>query len=423
VNEETNWAGTYVYGAKQILNPTSVDEVQEIVAGSDRVRPLGSRHSFNDVADTTGSLVSLQALPERVDIDPDARTVTVSSGLRHGDVAVRLQAEGWALHNLASLPHISVAGAIATATHGSGDRNGNLATEVAGLELVTGNGELVTVRRGDPDFDGVVVGIGALGIVTAVTLDIEPTFQISQRAYSDLPWDGVLANLDAATGAGYSVSLFTDWRGDTVRQAWVKSLSTDDGPGDVFLGGRAETVPVHMLPGVSPVNTTQQLGVPGPWHERLPHFRLEFTPSNGEEIQSEFLVQRKNAVAAIEALRGLGGLLAPALQTAEIRTMAADRLWLSAAYDGGANDADRTGTVGFHFTWKKLQDEVLSVLPAVENALAPFQARPHWGKVFVDADGVVPSLYPRMGDFRSLVERYDPRGVFTNAFLERHILA
>jgi alditol oxidase len=424
VSDETNWAGNYRYRARAILQPESIAEVQDAVSSADRIRPLGTRHTFNDLADTSGDLLGTDRLPKHVTIDSERRTVTASAGMRYGDLALRLHEEGWALANLASLPHISVAGAIATGTHGSGNRNGTLSSAVAALELVDGSGELVTLHRGDSDFGGAVVGLGALGVTTAVTLDIRPTFEVRQQVYLDLPWERLLADFDAITDSAYSFGIFTDWRSDTVSQVWLKSAigahaagadSDADAGAEDFFGARAATEALHMLPGVSPVNCTQQLGVHGPWHERLPHFRLAFTPSNGEEVQSEYLMARRHAVAAIEALRPLGQLFAPVLQATEIRTMKADDLWLSMAYE--------TETVAFHFTWKRDQAGVEAALPARENALAPFGARPHWGKVFLDRDGLVPSLYPRMADFRALAERYDPRGVFRNDFLLRHIFA
>lgn len=416
---EMNWAGNYEYRASAIEHPRSVEELQGLVAAYSKVRALGTRHSFNAIADADagGTDIALSAIPPRVDIDERARTVTVGGGLRYGDVGIALNARGWALHNLASLPHISVAGAIATGTHGSGDRNGNLSTAVSALQIVRSDGELVTLRRGDADFAGAVVAVGALGVVTAVTLDIEPTYEVEQRVFQGLPWDRALADLDAVTGSAYSVSLFTDWQGDAIDQVWLKARSDAasrslDSVSDLF-GATPATAPVHMLPTMSPVNCTQQLGVPGPWHERLAHFRLEFTPSNGAEIQSEYLVPRANAVAAIEALRGIGALIAPVLQVTEIRTMAADDLWLSEAYG--------RDTVGLHFTWLREQEAVEEALVHIEAALEPFEARPHWGKVFLDRDGRAASLYPRIADFRDLAERYDPRGAFRNEFLERHV--
>jgi len=426
---ELNWAGNHRYRAGRLEHPSTLDELREVVTGADRVRVLGSRHSFNAIADADagGTMVSLARLTPRIRIDADAREVAVSGGLRYGDVAIALAAEGWALANLASLPHISVAGAIATGTHGSGDGNSNLAGSVTGLSILRADGEVVSLRRGDADFAGAVVSLGALGVVLEVTLAIEPMFEVAQTVLLDAPWRRVLADFDAVTGAAYSVSLFTNWCGDAVQQVWLKEradagqapAATGDVPrgaaaASALLGARPAAEPVHMLPGMPAANCTQQGGVPGPWHERLPHFRLEFTPSNGAEIQSEYLMDRRHAPEAIEAMRAIGERIAPVLQVTEIRTMAADELWLSEAYG--------RDTVAFHFTWVRDQDAVEAALVEVERALAPFDARPHWGKVFVDREPLAASRYPRMRDFRGLAQRYDPRGVFRNAFLAEHVL-
>lgn len=422
-----NWAGNYRYGAAALHRPRTLEEVRELVAGASTIRALGSRHSFNPIADSPGALISLENLDPNIRIDSGARTVTVSGGTRYGTVAVKLEASGFALPNLASLPHISVAGAIATATHGSGDANGNLATSVAGLEIVAADGTLHTLTRGtSPDFDGAVVGLGALGVVTGVTLDIEPTFDVRQDVFEGLPWETVLENFDAATSSAYSVSLFTDWSGDTVAQCWLKSRVSAAGairagaaPGnaalasDTFFGGTRAMEAHHPLPGVSAENCTEQLGVPGPWSERLAHFRMAFTPSSGDELQSEFFVRREHAVAAITALRSLSDRVAPLLHIAEIRTVAADQLWLSPACG--------QDSVGLHFTWKPQQEEVERLLPVIEEALAPLGARPHWGKLFhADAAALAP-LYPRFADFRDLAERMDPGHKFRNSFLARKV--
>ncbi|KQR53420.1 FAD-binding protein [Leifsonia sp. Leaf336] len=413
---EKNWAGNYEYRAQRILQPADLDELREIVTTAPKIRALGSRHSFNDLADTAadvdGVLVSTASLPAGISIDADARTVTVGGGVRYGDLARELQTAGWALHNLASLPHISVAGAIATATHGSGDRNGNLSTAVSGLRILTASGELVSLTRGDTEFAGAAVALGALGVVTDVTLDIRPTFDARQRLFAGVPWEAVLDRFDEVTSAAYSVSLFTTWEEDTVSLAWLKEL--DGAPtaiGEDFFGAPALTEARHMISTMDVRNTTEQLGVVGPWSERLAHFRFEFTPSNGEEIQSEYLVPRARAVEAIRAVRNLAPVIAPLLQISEIRTVAADDLWLSSAYG--------TDAVGLHFTWLRDQAGVEAVLPAVEAALLPLGARPHWGKVFVDADGVVPTLYPKLDAFRALADRLDPERRFRNPFLTR----
>ncbi|MEV4621532.1 FAD-binding protein [Asanoa sp. NPDC049573] len=402
---EWNWAGNHRYAAARLSRPASVAEAQELVAGADRVRPLGTRHSFSGIADTPGLLLSTADLPADLTVDEAAGSVTVGGGARYGDVAVALDARGWALATMASLPHISVAGAVATGTHGSGDRTGSLAAGVRAVEVIGPDGTLRTVRRGEPDFAGSVVALGALGVVTRVTLDAEPSYVVRQAVYRDLPWSLVDTDFDALTGAAYSVSLFVDWAGDRIAQVWLKSRA--DLPDELF-GVRAADEPVHMLAGAPTAAVTGQQGVPGPWHERLPHFRLAFTPSRGEELQSEYLVPRAAVHEAFAALRPLGPRIAPVLQISEIRTVAADDLWLSPAYG--------TDVVGVHFTWVKDTERVFALLPDIEAALLPLGARPHWGKCFATTD--VAASYPRMADFRALRARVDPAGKFGNALVD-----
>ncbi|MCP2369555.1 xylitol oxidase [Agromyces terreus] len=460
---ERNWAGNLEYGAARVARPASVDELAEVVAAAahdgTRVRALGSRHSFNRIADTEGVLVETAGLPARVELDPDARTVRVSAGIRYGELAEAIDREGWALANLASLPHISVGGAVATGTHGSGDGLGSLATAVAALDLVTADGSMRTLRRGDADFDGAVVALGALGVVTSLELDVLPTYDVAQRVFERLPLDAVLADLDAVTGLATSTSLFTTWRDpDVIDQLWLKQRTDASSitpfrpdassirrsppfetPGRAKIDGstlaqaaasgitpaapalleemgvRAATVKRHPLPDVSAEHCTDQLGVPGRWFDRLPHFKLGFTPSNGDELQSEFLVPRAHAADAIEAVRALAPRIAPLLQVCEIRTVAADALWLSSSYG--------TPAVGVHFTWLPDAPAVEALLPALQAALAPFDARPHWGKLFdvasAVADGRMSRVYPRLADFAALRDRLDPNRVFGNDLLER----
>ncbi|WP_374970358.1 D-arabinono-1,4-lactone oxidase [Terrabacter sp. BE26] len=407
---ETNWAGNHTYRAR-IERVRSVEHLQEVVAAAPRVRALGSRHSFTDITDTDGGvLVSLADLPPAVEVDPASRTARVAGWTTYGLVGTQLQAEGWALANLASLPHISVAGALATGTHGSGVANGSLATAVAALEIVGANGELRTVRRGDPDFHASVVSLGALGVVTSVTLDIEPAYDVRQAVYTGLRWDTVGGDLDALLSSAYSVSLFTRW-GDEVEQVWLKSRA-DAVPGHLFGAPPAATT-MHMLEGGDPEAVTPQLGVAGPWLDRLPHFRMGFTPSRGVELQSEYLFPRSHVGEAVDRLRRLRELLAPVLQASELRTVAADEHWLSSAYG--------QDVVGVHFTWVRDAQRVYAVLPVLEDALLPLGARPHWGKCFVAEAGRLEPLYPRMADFRALRDRVDPDRVFDNAFLRRVI--
>ena len=404
----TNWAGNIVFGAQRVHRPGSVPELQEVVARAATARVLGSGHSFNRMADTTGDLISLAGLPRITEISPDRRTVRVDGGIRYGDLVPHLDAAGVALHNLASLPHISVAGAVTTATHGSGERNGNLATVVAAIELVRADGEQVVLRRGEPGFDGAVVGLGALGVITALTLDLVPAFEIRQYVYDDLTRDALTGNLPEILGAGYSVSLFTDWTTTTFNHAWVKRPEPmPDGP---FFGARPADGPRHPVPHLPADNSTQQAGVPGPWHARLPHFRLEFTPSTGKELQSEWMVPRERALEAIDALAGVREKIAPVLQVNEVRTVAADDLWLSMNY--------RRESVGLHFTWIADTAAVLPAVAAVEEALATLDARPHWGKVYTMDAATVRGRYERFADFAELVRAYDPAGKFRNPWLD-----
>jgi xylitol oxidase len=410
----TNWAGNYTYRAGTFHRPETLDELRAIVAGAARVRALGSRHSFSEIADSA-ELVAMDLLPADVIVDHAAQTVSLGAGLRYGDLADKLATEGVALANLASLPHISVAGAVATGTHGSGDSNGNLATSVAGLELVTSSGDMVSADRGDADFAGMVVGLGALGVVTRVTLDVEPAYEVRQRVFQGLGWDALFEHFDEITSCGYSVSVFTRWE-ETTDDVWVKSRVSDAAEEirDDLFGARPAGTERHPILGIDPVSCTPQLGVPGAWSDRLPHFRMGFTPSNGDEIQSEFIVARRNALAAIEAVRAIGDEIRPLLQVSELRTIAADRLWLSPQY--------LQDSLAIHFTWISEQEAVERVLVDLEAALAPFEPRPHWGKVFLADAERIANRYDRLPDFVALAERLDPRGAFRNDWLSAHVL-
>jgi xylitol oxidase len=413
--ELRNWSGTYRFTAREVIEARTVADVQRAVAAGGRVRAIGTRHSFNDLADNGVTLVSVTAITPDPVIDEAARTVTAGAGTSYGALATWLQDRGWALGNLGSLPHISIGGATATGTHGSGSRNKILSAAIAGLDYVAADGELRHVSRADPDFDGMPVGLGAFGIVVRVTLDIEPSYLVRQDAYTALPWDRVLAELDPVMSAAYSVSLFTDWSGPTLRAAWVKRRVA--GPADAeagdtpeeFFGARREPGPVRFID--APADNLTVLGVPGPWAERLPHFRLDATPSNGDEIQSEYFVDRRHGADALDAVRRRARLITPLLLISEIRATAADRLWLSGSYG--------RETLAIHFTWRNAPDEVDAAVREVEAALAPFAARPHWGKVSNVTAGEVAELYPRLGDARDLFERLDPDGRFGNDRLER----
>ncbi len=403
----TNWSGNYTYAARVLHEPRSVDELQQVVAKAERIRALGSRHSFNGIADSDEQ-VSLKHL-RGIELDKVDGTVAVEGGVTYAALAPWLDARGYALHNLASLPHITVAGAVQTGTHGSGLGLGNLATAVVGMDLATAGGDLVRVSRATENFNGIAVGLGSLGIAASLTLRVEPAFSVSQRVYEDLPLAALTTHLRDVFASAYSVSLFTDWNPKTVSQVWQKlRIGVDDEASSQALmqqlGARPAAIERHPLPAHDAGNCTQQLGVPGPWHERLPHFRADFRPSSGDELQTEYFVPFERGREAIEAVAAIGSRFGHLLFVSELRAVAADTLWLSPAYG--------RASLAFHFTWKQDWPRVRKVLPAIEGALAPFGARPHWGKMFTLEQPA--ALYPEMERFGDLRSRLDPAGKFRN---------
>jgi xylitol oxidase len=407
----TNWAGTHRFGAKEVLSARNADDVARLIAGGGRFKALGTRHSFNDMADSEGTLLDMGSLNFDPTIDEAGQRVTAPAGMSYGALGRFLEGRGWALHNLGSLPHISVGGACATGTHGSGTTNQSLAGAVRGLELVVGRGRRVVLDEADPRLAGAVVALGALGAATAVTLQIEPTYRVRQDVFINMPWSE-LARLDTIMESAYSVSLFTRWDGN-VDQVWLKSrvggLAPDGDPQVDWAEPAAGKVMSPADDGRD--NTTVQGGQPGPWNERLPHFRFDETPSNGDEIQSEYFVAREDGLTALRAIEPLASAFAPHLLISELRTVAKDRLWLSPAYG--------RDSLTIHFTWKKRPQEIQRLLPAIEKALRPFRARPHWAKWFSMGGAEIATLYPRLPEFRALAHELDPDGQFRNDFLAR----
>jgi xylitol oxidase len=413
-----NWAGNLEYGTDRLYSANSIRQVQDYVRKESRLKVLGSRHCFNDIADSRHNLLSLKAMDAVVGLDTEASTVTVNAGMAYGQLAPYLHSKGFALHNLASLPHISVAGACSTATHGSGEKNGNLATAVSALEFVNAAGDMVTLskQRDGESFHGAVVGLGAIGVITKVTLDVQPTFLMRQYVYEDLPLQSVKEHFDAIESSGYSVSLFTDWQKQRMSEVWIKSR-VEEGKSftaqPTFFGAKLATKNMHPIAELSAENCTEQMGVPGPWYERLPHFRMGFTPSAGKELQSEYFVPRQHAVEAILAVERLRDQVSPSLLISEIRAIAADNLWLSPCY--------QQPCVTIHFTWKPDWPTVSKLLPIIEKELAPFNARPHWGKLFSTSPAVLKSIYKKMLEFIELAAKHDPKGKFRNDFLNKNV--
>jgi xylitol oxidase len=414
----TNWAGNIEYSTETLYPASSLEQVRTFIKKQTKLKVLGTRHCFNTIADSKNDFLSLKPMDGVVALDPVARNVTVDAGITYCLLAPYLHGKGYALHNLASLPHISVAGSCATATHGSGEENGNLATAVSGLQIVTAGGDVRELSRGKDGeaFRGAVVGVGALGVTTRITLDVQPTFTMRQYVYENLRLSDMKENFDAIESSAYSVSLFTDWQNERINEVWIKSRVDQGkafaGPPE-FFGAKLATKNLHPISELSAENCTEQMGVPGPWYERLPHFRMGFTPSAGKELQSEYFVPRQHAVEAILAIQGLNKQVSPHLLISEIRTVAADELWLSPCY--------KQSCVTIHFTWKQDWPAVREVLPVIERELAPFNVRPHWGKLFTMSPVKLRSMYERLPEFVQLAKKYDPQGKFRNDFLDRNI--
>ncbi len=416
----TNWAGNVSYSTDRLREAGSVEEVRTLVRAQQRLRVLGTRHCFNNIADSRDNLLSVRPMHDVIALDRDARTVTAGAGITYGQLCPYLDSKGFALHNLASLPHISVAGACSTATHGSGEKNGNLATAVSALEMVTAAGEVLKLsRRSDSDvFRGAVVGLGALGVITRVTLDLQPKYAVRQYVYENLPLRQLADHFDEIQASGYSVSLFTDWEKGRVNEVWIKSRVGEGQPfaaPQEFFGAKLAPRNLHPIAELSAENCTEQMGVPGPWYERLPHFRMGFTPSAGKELQSEYFVPRRHAVEAVLAIERLREQVSPHLFISEIRTIAADDLWMSAAYG--------RPSVAIHFTWKQDWPAVRRLLPVIEKELSPFEPRPHWGKLFTLRPAELRSRYKKLADFTRLAAKLDPSGKLRNDFLNTNLFA
>jgi alditol oxidase len=414
----TNWAGNLTYSTDNVFTPKTVEELQETIKKCKKVRGLGTKHCFNKIADSTENQISTAEFNKVISIDKDKKTVTVGAGIKYGEFCKQLDESGFALYNLASLPHISVAGACATSTHGSGIKNGSLATAVSGIEFVNGKGEIInlTKEKDGAEFLGAIVNLGTLGIATKITLDIQPTFKMKQVVYQNLPMTELAKNFEAIMSAGYSVSLFTDWTKKNVSEVWIKSKSEDMKEiAPEFFGATLATKNLHPIEALDAINCTEQMGVEGPWYERMPHFRMGFTPSSGKELQSEFFIPFENAYEGFMAIEKLNEKVSPHLMITEVRAIAADDLWMSPFY--------QKTCVAFHFTWKQEVEAVTALLPLIEEALAPFNPRPHWGKIFTLQPSVLQSRIEKLADFKTLMTKHDPEGKFRNEFIDTNLFS
>ncbi|MCP9745122.1 FAD-binding protein [Lacihabitans sp. CS3-21] len=412
----TNWAGNYTYSTDNLVAPKTVEELQELIKSYKKVKGLGTMHCFNGIADSKFNQISTAALNKVISLDKENETITVESGIKYGEFCEYLDKNGFALHNLASLPHISVAGACSTSTHGSGISNGSLATAAIALEMVNGKGEVVrlTKEKNREEFLMAIVSLGALGIITKVTLKVQPTFKMKQVVYQNMPMAALEKDFEKIMASGYSVSLFTDWKNKNVSEVWIKVKSDDVKEfAPEFYGAKLANKNLHPIASADPVNCTDQMGVDGTWFERMPHFKMGFTPSSGKELQAEYFVNIKDAYQAFMAVEKLNEKVSPLLFITEIRTIAGDEIPMSPFY--------KKTCLAIHFTWKQEVNAVMALLPEVEKALEPFGARPHWGKVFTLQPFVLQGRIEKLNEFKALMIKHDPEGKFRNDFIETNL--
>ncbi len=409
-----NWARNLEFSAGEFLEINSISQLQEVINNSDKVKVLGTGHSFSPIADTSGSLISIKKLDPEIHIDSKMQTVSVSAGTSYAQLARYLEANGWALENLASLGEITVAGAIMTGTHGSGSSNTVLSNAVVEIEMILASGEKLLLNQQNlEEFNGFIVSFGALAVFTRLKLKIVKSFSIKQIVYENITSKSVSEYFDEIFDNAYSVSYFNSWAKNSTGQIWMKFLSDKDTstlPKNAF-GGNLAVANQHPVKVNDPSTCTEQMGAPGKWLYRLPHFKLDSSPASGDEVQTEYLVDRKYVKEYIEELSLIGDEIADKVYATEIRTIKADNLWLSGAYE--------RPTVGFHFTWKKSAD-IETFLPKIEQILGQNGGRPHWGKLFSTNKNQLITRYPKFSNFQQLLKKYDPDGKFRNQFIDRY---
>jgi xylitol oxidase len=412
-----NWAKSLTYSTSNVYYPKNVEDVQEIVKKCAKLRIIGSRHSFSKIADSTEALICLDFLNKLVSLDKVNHTVTVEGGMKYGNLCEYLHENGYALNNLASLPHISIAGSIATATHGSGVSNYSLTSSVVSFELVKADGEVIVISRKDGElFKATVVGLGGFGVVTKVTLELEPTYEIQQDVYTKLPMAALEKNFMEIASGAYSVSLFTNWQNKTINEVWFKAKVPKNGPkkyAPELYGAKLATKKMHPVETQDAEPCTDQLGIPGPWYDRLPHFRMKFNPSTGKELQTEFFIPIEKAYEAIMAIESLNEKISPYVLITEVRMIKGDTDWMSPTY--------KRDSIGIHFTWKQEWETVQKLIPQVEAVLEPLDPRPHWAKLFSMSPSKLQSKYEKIDEFRALLKKFDPTGKFRNEFMNTYI--
>ena len=430
-----NWAKT-VYYNHTIHYPKTVEEIQHILQYHAKIRVLGSMHSFNNITklpqEFNGVYISMSNMNQVIKCCRGER-VTIQPGITFGELGEYLHERNFGFHNMASLPHITVGGAISTGTHGAGVFNGNLASHVMQVKLISADGKLRTYRIGqDPEFQHIPVSFGLAGIIVEIELDIVPDYDIQQCIYENLPFNTIKkSDYKTAFSSAYSFSIFTQWKNRKFTSIWAKYRLRKGRNGNeesIMIDCpdmnkiKPSSNKVHPLPGGDTSFVSGGIGknYKEPGYVGLPHFLMEGVPSQGEELQSEYFVSSHMFDVVIEVLFHHfeeNPKLYDLLYVSEMRFVAGDKLTLSPQHVLGSS-------IGFHFTWKKEFDQVVDALKGIENVLKPYNALPHMGKLFTMTGRELEGKYGQrnLRAFQSFVAPLDPLKKFVNPFLQNLIL-
>ncbi|KAI1700234.1 d-arabinono-1,4-lactone oxidase domain-containing protein [Ditylenchus destructor] len=356
-----NWGNNFRFSTQNIQYPTSVEEVQQIVRNANKLRVVGTRHSFSKIADSPNTMLSTLALKNIIGFDPTVPSITVQAGITYTDL----------------------------------------------------NPFLPNYGPNDPELKAIAVGLGAFGVITQVELEVEPTFNLTNYVFVNMPEQDIYDHFDEIENLGYSVQLFTDFSTPGVwDQVWVWVRSDENsnvGNMQNLYGATRTHEQVTAIEALPPTYLMEQ-GKEQPWYYGLVDYHLGLSGFDGAEIQSEYFMPYENAIPAIQAVSNFSDLIAPRVYTMLIRTIKGDDLWMSESFN--------ETTVAIHFTWKPNMTAVMEVLPQIEQALLPYGARPHWGKVFAQGPETYLHRYPKLNQWKQLAETLDPTHKFRNKFLE-----
>jgi FAD-linked oxidoreductase len=420
-----NWAGNQRAAARRVVRPTGAADIAELVgaarAAGDTVRAVGAGHSFTGAAATDGIRLELPTDGGPVSIDGAARQVTVPAGMPLHRLNALLAAAGLAMPNLGDIDRQTVAGAISTGTHGTGGRLGGLATFVSGLELVTGTGETVRCSAdSDPDlFDAARVSVGALGVLTEVTLSCVDAFTL-RADERPLPLAEVLSTLDELVAANDHFEFY--WFPYTGRALVKRNNRVTDGSArplprwrgfldDELLSNSVFGAVCRLArraPRLVPTINGVSARALGARTYTAPSHEVFCTPRRVRFVEMEYAVPRAALPAAFAGLRrAVERCGTPVVFPVEVRVAAADGVWLSTSY--GRDSA----YVAVH-QYAGMPYE--PYFREVEAVMRDLDGRPHWGKLHTRNAASLDAAYPRFGDFLAVRDRLDPDRVFVNDY-------